>query len=44
MFLFAQKNFSVIHKWAKWPEIMHIEDSLFFDKASKTIEDEVDEL
>jgi len=44
LFLFAQKNFSIIHKWGKWPEIVHIPDNQFFIKASKLIEDDVDEL
>jgi len=41
---FCRKNFSVINKWAKWPDIVHTEDEAFFKKASKNLEDDVEEL
>lgn len=44
LFYFSQKNFSRIYPWARWPEIVHMPDETFFEKASKQIEDNVDEL
>ena len=41
---FCRKNFSLINKWAKWPDIVHTTDEAFFKKASQNIEDDVDEL
>lgn len=43
LWFFSRKNFAVIHKWVKWPEIVHSSDEVFFEKASKMIEDDVDE-
>ena len=36
-----QKNFSVVHKWASWPEIF--QDADFMKRASPIIEDVADE-
>ena len=36
------KNFSIVNKWAKWPEILN--DSAFRPKAIKKVEDVVEEL
>jgi hypothetical protein len=36
------KNFSIVHKWAKWPEILN--DNAFRPKAVKVIEDVIEEL
>lgn len=44
IWFFTLKNFSIIHKWAKWPDIIFTTDEAFFSKASKEIEDEVEEL
>ena len=44
LYLFCIKNFPVINKWARWPDIFHTPDSMFFLKASKAIEDDVEEL
>jgi hypothetical protein len=44
LYLFCIKNFPVINKWARWPDIFHTTDSMFFLKASKAIEDDVEEL
>ena len=44
LFYFSQKKFTMINKWARWPEIFHTPDEKFFDKASKAIEDDVEEL
>lgn len=44
LFFFSQKKFSMINKWARWPEIFHTKDDAFFKKASSAIEDDVEEL
>jgi hypothetical protein len=44
LFLFCVKNFSTVHRWARWPEIMFTSDDKFFVKASEAIESEVEEL
>lgn len=36
------KNFSIVHKWAKWPEILN--DVAFRSKAVKEVENEIEEL
>lgn len=36
------KNFSIVHKWAKWPEILN--DVAFRSKAIKEVEDVIEEL
>ncbi len=44
LFYFCQKKFIMINKWARWPDIFHTPDEKFFEKASKAIEDNVEEL
>jgi hypothetical protein len=34
----------MINKWARWPDIFHTTDDKYFEKASKAIEDDVEEL
>jgi hypothetical protein len=36
------KNFSIVHKWAEWPEIFN--DVAFRSKAVKEVENEIEEL
>jgi transcription termination factor NusB len=44
LFYFSQKKFTMINKWARWPDIFHTSDDKYFEKASKAIEDDVEEL
>ena len=44
LWFFTRKNFTLVHKWAKWPDIVHTSDEAFFKKGSNTIEDDVEEL
>jgi hypothetical protein len=41
LWFFMQKNFSIVHKWAQWPEIF--QDNDFMKRASPIIEDVADE-
>ena len=36
------KNFTIVHEWAKWPEILN--DVEFRSKAVKEVEDVIEEL
>jgi hypothetical protein len=44
LFYFCQKKFIMINKWARWPDIFHTPDEKFKKKASKAMEDNVEEL
>ena len=44
LWFFTRKNFALVHKWAKWPDIVHTSDEAFFKKGSNAIEDDVEEL
>lgn len=42
LWFFMQKNFSIVHKWASWPDIFN--DTSFMKKAVKIVEDIAEEL
>lgn len=44
LWFFTRKNFALVHRWAKWPDIVHTNDKTFFKKGSNAIEDDVEEL
>jgi hypothetical protein len=44
LWFFTRKNFALVHKWAKWPDIVHTSDEAFFKKGSSAIEDDVEDL
>jgi len=39
-----QKNFQIVHKWCKWPDLLYSDPQQFFKKASDKIGEEVDDL